>query len=160
MAIRFVRSVQDTAWLSFHGILPTADRLVRFKMNVDPACFCGQPETLIHLFVSCPLAQGVLQWFSAQLHLYRIQIWPCQMASFSLGSRLQLGYRSRFPRCWVRYGITCDWHETVIGSRTLLRERVIFSTRPNPPFGSCCGCSDVIIRPISLLRSASLAVVL
>ena len=39
MAIRFVRSVQDTAWLSFHGILPTADRLARFKMNVDPGVF-------------------------------------------------------------------------------------------------------------------------
>ncbi|CAB3997113.1 Hypothetical predicted protein, partial [Paramuricea clavata] len=25
---RFVRSVQDTSWLSFHGILPTADRLL------------------------------------------------------------------------------------------------------------------------------------
>ena len=43
---RFVRSVQDTAWLSFHGILPTADRLTRFGMNVDPACFCGQSESV------------------------------------------------------------------------------------------------------------------
>ena len=50
---RFVRSVQDTAWLSSHGILPTADRLIRFKMNVDPLCFCGQPESLVHLFTSC-----------------------------------------------------------------------------------------------------------
>ena len=47
---RFVRSVQDTAWLSFHGILPTADRLVRFGMKVNPACFCGETESLLHLF--------------------------------------------------------------------------------------------------------------
>ena len=56
---KFVRSVQDTAWLSFHGILPTADRLVRFKMNVNPSCFCGQPETFIHLFTTCLLARDI-----------------------------------------------------------------------------------------------------
>ena len=65
---RFVRSVQDTAWLSFHGILPTADRLVRFGMKVSPLCFCGEPETLLHLFTSCPLALDVLQWFTTKLN--------------------------------------------------------------------------------------------
>lgn len=45
---RYVRSVQDTAWSAFHGILPTADRLVRFKMPVSPFCFCGKAETLMH----------------------------------------------------------------------------------------------------------------
>jgi exonuclease III len=64
---RFVRSVQDTAWLSSHGILPTADRLVRFGMNVDPLCFCGQPESLVHLFTSCTLATEILSWFMLQL---------------------------------------------------------------------------------------------
>ena len=64
---RFVRSVQDTAWLTFHGILPTADRLVRFGMNVSPACFWGEPETLVHLFTSCPFASEVFQWFTIQL---------------------------------------------------------------------------------------------
>ena len=64
---RFVRSVQDTAWLSSHGILPTADRLIRFKMNVDPLCFCGQPESLVHLFTSCTLATEILSWFMLQL---------------------------------------------------------------------------------------------
>ena len=67
---RFVRSVQDTAWLTFHGILPTADRLVRFGMNVDPACFCGEPESLIHLFSLCPFASEVFQWFAIQLRKY------------------------------------------------------------------------------------------
>ena len=65
---RFVRSVQDTAWLTFHGILPTADRLVRFGMHVNPACFCGEPETLLHLSTSCPFASEVFQWFTIQLH--------------------------------------------------------------------------------------------
>ena len=67
---RFIRSVQDTAWLTFHGILPTADRLVRFGMNVDPACSCGEPESLIHLFTSCPFASEVFQWFTIQLRKY------------------------------------------------------------------------------------------
>ena len=64
---RFVRSVQNTASLTFHWILPTADRLVRFGMNVNPACFCGEPESLIHLFTSCLFALEVFQWFLIQL---------------------------------------------------------------------------------------------
>ncbi len=64
---RFVRSVQDTSWLSFHGILPLADRLVRFGMRVNPACFCGQPETLLHLFTVCPFATQIFHWFMLQL---------------------------------------------------------------------------------------------
>ena len=63
---RFVRSVQDTAWLSSHGVLPTADRLVRFRIHVDPPCFCGAPESLVHLFTSCPFAVDILAWFSQQ----------------------------------------------------------------------------------------------
>ena len=69
---RFVRSVQDTAWLSFHGILPTADRLVRFGMKVSPLCFCGEPETLLHLFTSCPLALDVLKWFTTKLNQHHL----------------------------------------------------------------------------------------
>lgn len=60
---RFVRSVQDTAWTSFHGVLPTADRLLRFGMAVSPLCACGHDETLIHLFTSCPFSRQIWQWF-------------------------------------------------------------------------------------------------
>jgi hypothetical protein len=67
---RFVRSVQDTAWLSFHGILPTTDRLARFGMNVNPLCFCGQDESLLHLFTTCPFATEVLDWFVSQLRKF------------------------------------------------------------------------------------------
>lgn len=41
---RYVRSLQDTCWLVFHGIAPTADRLLRFGMQVDSLCFCGLSE--------------------------------------------------------------------------------------------------------------------
>ena len=62
--------MQDTAWLSFHGILPTADQLVRFGIKVSPLCFCGEPETLLHLFTSCPLALDVFNWFKEQYNKY------------------------------------------------------------------------------------------
>ena len=67
---RFVRSVQDTSWLSFHGILPTADKLVRFGMKIQPSCFCGAPESLVHLFVSCPFAVSVWDWFLPQFRKF------------------------------------------------------------------------------------------
>ena len=67
---RFVRSVQDTAWLSFHGILPTTDRLARFGMNVNPFCFCGQHKSLLHLLTACAFATEVLDWFVSQLRKF------------------------------------------------------------------------------------------
>ena len=63
----FVRSVQDTAWLTFHRILPTTDRLVQFGMSVNPTCFCGEAESLVNLFTLCPFASEVFQWFTIQL---------------------------------------------------------------------------------------------
>ncbi|CAB4031992.1 Hypothetical predicted protein, partial [Paramuricea clavata] len=39
-------------------------------MNVNPTCFCGQPETLVHLFTSCPLVRDLLVWFTLQLNRY------------------------------------------------------------------------------------------
>jgi hypothetical protein len=63
--------VQDTSWLSFHGILPTADRLTHFGMRVDPSCFCGQPKDLLHMFTSCHFAMAILDWFLIQLRKFR-----------------------------------------------------------------------------------------
>ena len=60
---RFLRPVRDTAWLIAHAILPTADRLIRFGMSVNPSCHCGQAESLVHLFVDCPLASRVFAWY-------------------------------------------------------------------------------------------------
>ena len=58
-----IRPVRDTSWLVGHGILPTADRLLRFGMSVNPLCHCGRPESLIHLFSECPLAGSILAWY-------------------------------------------------------------------------------------------------
>lgn len=87
---RFVRSVRDTAWLSFHGVLPTADRLVRFGMAVDPVCFCGQPETLLHLFADCPFSACIMQWSSCVRSFFLL--YSCGHISF-----LGLPPRTVFP---------------------------------------------------------------
>ena len=67
---RFLRPVRDTNWLLFHGILPTKDRLIRFGMSVDPWCSCGARETLLHLFVLCPIARAVIHWFTSIFNLF------------------------------------------------------------------------------------------
>ncbi|CAB4007822.1 Hypothetical predicted protein [Paramuricea clavata] len=53
--------------LSAHGILPTADLLIRFAQRVDPVCHCGCPESLVHLFTECSLAIDVFDWFHCLL---------------------------------------------------------------------------------------------
>ena len=65
---RFICPVRDTNWLIAHGILPTADRLARFGMSVDPACHCGAVETLLHLFTRCPVALRVFAWYQSIVH--------------------------------------------------------------------------------------------
>ena len=37
-------------------------------MSVDPACHCGAPKSLTHLFFDCPLAQPILDWFTILFH--------------------------------------------------------------------------------------------
>ena len=64
---RFVRSVADTNYYLFHGRLATADRLLRFGMKVDAKCFCGEPETALHLFYHCPVATTVWAWITPLL---------------------------------------------------------------------------------------------
>ena len=60
---RFTRPICDTNWLVAHGVLPTADRLNRFGMRIDPSCHCGQAESLVHLFVDCPVAKRLHAWY-------------------------------------------------------------------------------------------------
>ena len=66
--LRYLRPAADTCWLCAHGILPTADRLLRFGMpNISPSCHCGEEETAEHLFESCPHARTLLVWFFQRL---------------------------------------------------------------------------------------------
>ena len=60
------RQVIDLNWKIAHGVLLTAQRLVRFGLSVPLSCFCGSPvESLEHLFFFCPLAQSVLSWLQS-----------------------------------------------------------------------------------------------
>ena len=65
---RFLRPVRDTNWLIPHGVLPTADRLLRFGMSVDSKCHCGAVESLVHLFAQCPVARCVFAWYQSLVH--------------------------------------------------------------------------------------------
>ena len=68
---KFIRWTLDTAWKIAHGVIPTADRLIHFRMNVSPRCFCQENESLEHLFHSCAITSQVLIWFSNILFSYR-----------------------------------------------------------------------------------------
>ena len=83
---RFIRSTLDTAWKIAHGVLPTADRLLRFRMqHVQPNCFCGQIETADHLFFSCPIASRLWFWFPCQAHQYCRDFPPLSPAAVRFG---------------------------------------------------------------------------
>ena len=64
---RHIRSVADTNYYNFHGRLATADRLLTFGMKVDEKCFCGEPETALHLFCHCPVATTIWDWLTPLL---------------------------------------------------------------------------------------------
>jgi hypothetical protein len=70
---RFIRPVRDTSWLIAHGILPTADRLLRFGMHVVPLCHCGRTESLIHIFTDCPFAIQLIDWYFSVYKRFRPQ---------------------------------------------------------------------------------------
>ena len=60
-------------WKVAHGVLYTASRLVSFGYSVPLVFFCGPVnETLVHLFLDCPLAQSILSWL--QSLMFR---WSC-----------------------------------------------------------------------------------
>ena len=54
-----------------HDVLPTADRLICYGMNVSKFCFCGALETADHLLFQCSIATRVWFWFSFLAHKYR-----------------------------------------------------------------------------------------
>ena len=60
--LRYSRPALDTTWMSAHGILPTASRLIRFGMSVNPLCHCGQPETIEHIVFHCWVARDLINW--------------------------------------------------------------------------------------------------
>ena len=72
-----------------HGVLYTASRLVYFRYSVPMVCFCGPvSETLVHLFLDCPLAQSTLSWLQSLLFS-----WSCLAPSLECRHVL-LGFNS------------------------------------------------------------------
>ena len=66
------QAVIDLNWQVAHGVLYTGARLAhRFRMNVNPSCFCAaDDETLEHLFFECELAHILVAW--VYFHLSQI----------------------------------------------------------------------------------------
>ncbi len=73
---RFVDSVRNTNWLIAHAVLPTADRLHHFSMAVDTVCHCGQQETLLYLFTSCPFTVSLFAWYFSLMKAYSLLALP------------------------------------------------------------------------------------
>ena len=65
------RAAFDTLWLTAHGVLPTADRLLRFGMSVSPWCHCGHRESIVHLFVECSFTPSLINWLQALMLQFR-----------------------------------------------------------------------------------------
>ena len=136
---QYTRSVQDTAWL-YHGILPTADRLVHFRMAVAPECFCGTDEPLVHLFTSFPFAIEVFDWFATQFRRFR----PSLRVSFYLVLPQKImslsGMMPFLAFCVIRSGR----HATVVVSTMNRQQLSVPSKLVHQHFVFCCACINVI----------------
>ena len=82
---RFIRPTLDSAWKIADGVLPTADRLIRFGLEIPPQCFCGHIESADHLFFDCPLAQQLWFWFISLANSYRRDFAPLTKEAVRFG---------------------------------------------------------------------------
>ena len=85
--LRYNRAAMDTSWLVAHGILPTADRLIRFGMKVNPTCHCGKPESLEHILATCCHAKTILAWYHRLLTQHRHVILPLTPSQVLFGHK-------------------------------------------------------------------------
>lgn len=53
-------------WLAREGKILTKDNLARKGRQGDQTCqFCNSPETIDHLFVTCPIASSIWSWIAS-----------------------------------------------------------------------------------------------
>jgi exonuclease III len=70
--LRYDRPVWKTNWLAAHSILPTCDRISKWGVVVNNFhCHCGTIESQNHLFIDCPLARALIDWFEGLLGRFR-----------------------------------------------------------------------------------------
>ena len=82
---KFIRPTLDTAWKMAHSVLPVADRLNRFGIQASPFCFCGNTETIDHLFYTGPVASRLWFWFSSLVQRYRSDFPPLSFNNICFG---------------------------------------------------------------------------
>ena len=143
---RFTRPIRDTNWLVAHGVLPTADRLNRFGMRIDPSCHCGQSESLVHLFVECPVVKRLFPWYQTLVFRAALRL---PRPSFFCVTTGQLPSRPCFRASLALFGTVCGSPGMLFVSSRL---RLCFR-RSFRPSGRRCGlrsgCSSAIARAIS-----------
>lgn len=96
--LRYDRAIWSTNWLAFHGVLPTSDRMSHWGVTVNTLyCHCRAFESHHHIFVDCPLAHTLLEWFD---DLLRRLLRPRHVMSvcdirfgFSAAAKIPAGFR-------------------------------------------------------------------
>ena len=95
-------------WLIAHSILPTADCLLRFGMQVNPLCHCGRTESLIHLLIECPFAIQLIDWYFSIGHKrFRPQFQRPFKSDLPVGYGKNVKvYLPYFHVCWELFATT------------------------------------------------------
>ena len=85
--LTFDRPIWKTNWLAVHGILPTYDRLSSWGVAVPNFhCHCGSLESQHHMFVDCPLARALIDWFEGLLRRF------CRLGRSLSNAEIRFGF--------------------------------------------------------------------
>ncbi|XP_074288211.1 uncharacterized protein LOC141613378 [Silene latifolia] len=126
-------------WKLVHGILPTADVLIRRGMSVNPICsLCHKTcETLSHIFRDCEVTQ---------------HIWAASL----LGIRSEVSSHIPFPTWFKDFWIYITWFSAGDNSLPLLFLLTLYAIwkhRNNVIFRDRCVCPAEIISDIAILSN-------
>ena len=85
--LTFDHPIWKTNWLAVHGILPTYDRLSSWGVAVPNFhCHCGSLESQHHMFVDCPLARALIDWFEGLLRRF------CRLGRSLSNAEIRFGF--------------------------------------------------------------------
>ncbi|XP_074277676.1 uncharacterized protein LOC141601306 [Silene latifolia] len=131
--------IKNFLWKLVHGILPTADVLIRRGMSVNPICsLCHKTcETLSHIFRDCEVTQ---------------HIWAASL----LGIRSEVSSHIPFPTWFKDFWIYITWFSAGDNSLPLLFLLTLYAIwkhRNNVIFRDRCVCPAEIISDIAILSN-------
>ena len=122
-SIKLPPKVKNFLWRVCSHCLPTKDRLIQRKLNVDPTCpVCAtEMETSLHVFTQCRFAKNY--WLAAQLsqpseNLQSITDWVFHILEFKNVDSRQLG-------CMILCAIWHHRHEVLWNNHTKSPARLL-----------------------------------